>query len=340
MTIFLAIPSYCDPVLSFTLASAFEKAKFPGELRFGIIDQSPMDAPYPVPEHIPARQVSYIKIDATQARGCCWARYLAMSLYREEDWFFQLDSHMLFVQDWDAILVNKMETCLHFSEHAVVTGYPAAFTFVDGVATPTQSIEPTRAIVVRPNAVFHADHPYFAFAPKALTGVGAVEGFHIAGGCLFAPGSYVRAVPVDPFLYFNEEEQNIALRLYTKGWDIYHVAGLPIHHLYFAEPTVTGITRRPMHWDGEENGQEEPLWRVLERRAKQRLATLVWGRSKKLGAFGLGKERSLSEYAELCGIDYAARTISQKAFDGPWQAVEVPAGSTPISKNSGAGRAS
>jgi hypothetical protein len=324
MSIFLAIPSYCDPVLAFTLASAYEKAKFPEQLHFGVIDQSPMDAAYPVPAHIPAAQVSYIKIDAKQARGCCWARYLAMSLYREEDWFFQLDSHMMFAQDWDDILVRKMQTCLHFSESAVISGYPASFSFVDGVATVVHAIEPARAIVVNPGTVFHPDHPYFAFKVKTLYGVGAVEGFHIAGGCLFAPGDYARVMPVDPFLYFNEEEQNIALRLYTHGWDIYHVAGLPIYHLYNAEPEITGTKRRPLHWDIDTQLQEEPKWWALERRAKKRLSTLVWGDSDTLGAYGLGTERSLAEYADMCGINYATRTISQKAFDGPWDVPAMP----------------
>ncbi len=326
MSIFLAIPSYCDPVLAFTLASAYEKAKFPEQLHFGVIDQSPMDAAYPVPAHIPAAQVSYIKIDDKQARGCCWARYLAMSLYREEDWFFQLDSHMMFAQDWDDILVRKMQACLHFSDQAVITGYPASFSFVNGVATTTEKLDPTRAIAASAKAVFNPDHPYFAFKTRTLHGVGAVEGFHVAGGCLFAPGDYVRAVPVDPFLYFNEEEQNIALRLYTNGWDIYHVAGLPIYHLYTAAPEVTGTARRPLHWDIDANAKEDPKWWALDRRAKKRLATLVWGDSTELGAYGLGTERSLGDYADMCGIDYPARKIHQKAIDGPWQ---VPAMAAP-----------
>ena len=324
MSIFLAIPSYCDPVLAFTLASAYDNAKFPEQLHFGVVDQSPMADAYPVPAHIPAAQVSYIKIDATQARGCCWARYLAMSLYREEDWYFQLDSHMMFVQDWDAILVRKMQACLRFSDEAVISGYPASFSFVNGLATPVQPIEPVRAIVVNPGTVFHPEHPYFAFKVKVLQSVGAVEGFHIAGGCLFAPGDYVRAVPVDPFLYFNEEEQNIALRLYTHGWDIYHVAGMPIYHLYNGEPEVTGTQRRPLHWDIDAVSQEEPKWWALERRAKKRLSTLVWGDSSALGAYGLGTERSLKDYAGMCGIDYSAKTISNKAFDGPWELPAAP----------------
>ncbi len=84
MSLFLAIPSYCDPVLTFTLTSAYEKAKCPDQLHFAVVDQSPLGAAYPVPACIPAGQVSYVKIEASQERGCCWARGVTMSLYRDD----------------------------------------------------------------------------------------------------------------------------------------------------------------------------------------------------------------------------------------------------------------
>jgi hypothetical protein len=318
MTIFLAIASYCDPVLNFTLASAYEKAKYPDQLRFGIVDQNPKDASYPVPAHIPASQVSYVFVEAEQSRGCCWARSLVMSLYRDEDYYFQVDSHTMFAQDWDDILVRKLNACLHFSPKAVISNYPAGFRFVDGVATADVVDNPVRAAVVNPAASFQPKHPCFMFKAKRLPDVGAVQGYHISAGCLFAPGPMVYSVPYDPFLYFNEEEQNISLRLYTHGWDIYHVAGTPVFHLYNVAPEKTVVDRRPLHWDTTAEPGGKPRWWSQVRRARKRMATLLWGDAAQLGAYGLGRERSLQDYADMCGIDYPARTISQKAFDGPW----------------------
>jgi Glycosyltransferase (GlcNAc) len=322
MSIFLAIPSYCDPVLSFTLTSAYEKAKYPDQLHFAVVDQSPMDAAHPIPAKIPAQQVSYIKIEATQSRGCCWARSLAMSLYRDEDYFFQLDSHMMFAQDWDEILIEKMKSCLSFSTSAVISSYPASFRFIEGVATLQNNIHAVRASIVRAGTTFQAKQPGLSFKSKEIEGVGAVQGYHIAGGCMFAPRSFVRTVPNDPYLYFNEEEQNLSLRLYTHGWDIYHVAELPIYHLYNITPTITDKDRRPLHWDPVDESGEKPKWKAQVRRAQQRMATLVWGDANKLGVYGLGKKRTLHDYAEMCGIDYPNRTILQKAFDGPWEIPE------------------
>ncbi len=318
MTIFIAIASYCDPVLRMTLASAYEKARFPDQLRFGIVDQSPKNASYPVPAHIPADQVSYVYVEAAQSRGCCWARSLVMSLYRDEDYYFQVDSHTLFAQDWDDILIRKLTACLQFSSKAVVSSYPPGFHFANELPipdeTPYKISEMLAAAVVSAGTVFQQKHPCFIFQTKKIMKIGAVQGYHISAGCLFAPGQFVQSVPYDPFLYFGEEEQSISLRLYTQGWDIYHVAGIPVYHLY----NQVGAPARPLHWAVAEGATEKPKWWGQIRRAQKRIATLVWGDSSQLGVYGLGRQRSLQDYAEMCGIDYPGRTIAQKAFDGPW----------------------
>jgi hypothetical protein len=51
---------------------------------------------------------------------------------------------------------------------------------------------------------------------------------------------------------------------------------------------------------------------ALEQAARQRLAALLWEQAD-LGAFGLGRVRSLAEYAAFSGIDYAARRIASHA---------------------------
>ena len=117
MSIFISIVSYLDPILPFTIREAYEKAAKPDSLHFGIIDQSPADSPYPVSPSIPSKQVSYIKIDPDQTRGCSWARSMAMSLIGRQDWFLQIDSHMMFEQDWDATLINKANALMTLTQH-------------------------------------------------------------------------------------------------------------------------------------------------------------------------------------------------------------------------------
>ena len=46
---------------------------------------------------------------------------------------------------------------------------------------------------------------------------------------------------------YTAEEQAYALRLYTHGWDIFHMSGLPLYHLY--NNAESGAPPRPLHWD-------------------------------------------------------------------------------------------
>jgi hypothetical protein len=320
VSIFISIASYRDPLLGFTLASAYDNAKDPQNLYFAVVDQNTADAACMVPKHIPGEQVQYLKIEASQSKGCCWARSLAMSMYRDEDYYLQVDSHSLFVKNWDEVLVQRMQTCLRHSPLAVISSYPSGFTFVDGIATPSNDEQVVNAVVVGPGVTFGDEHPCLLFRTKKISNVGAVHGYHVSAGCLFAPGKFVQQIPYDPYLYFNEEEQNLALRLYTHGWDIYHVQGIPIYHLYNMEPEKMGVDNRRLHWqDSTDQRAEKPTWWAQVERAKARMVTLLWGDSTQLGKFGLGTERSLQDYAKMCGIDYPNRSIAQMAYNGPWE---------------------
>ncbi len=324
MSIFISIVSYCDSLLGFTLREAYEKAAWPDDLHFAVIDQSPPDAVSLVPAQIPPRQLTYLRIDAKAARGCSWARGLAMSCYRDQDWYLQIDSHTMFEQDWDATLVKKAQACMHFSQNCVLSSYPPGFTLVDGVARPESSSQRLMACIVKPGTGFDDPaSPVLSFTSRDLTGMGAVVGFHLAGGFIFASGDFVYKFPWDPFLYFNEEEQSMAIRLYTHGWDIFHVLGVPIFHLY---TPPAGAIARPLAWDEKLQGGEPPLWMTLTQRARARMSTLFWGDSKELGVHALGRERSLKDFAEMCGIDYRNRAIAPKAYVGDWDAAppEIP----------------
>ncbi|RYH18454.1 MAG: hypothetical protein EON54_27450 [Alcaligenaceae bacterium] len=105
MRVFLSIASYCDPVLGFTLARAIATARHPDRLHFGIVDQSPAAAPAPLAADVAPARLSLVRLEPLYARGPCWARAIAMSLYDGEEWFFQIDSHMDFDPGWDDYLI-------------------------------------------------------------------------------------------------------------------------------------------------------------------------------------------------------------------------------------------
>ncbi|MDB5752932.1 MAG: hypothetical protein JWP65_3353, partial [Ramlibacter sp.] len=247
---------------------------------------------------------------AQDARGPCWARALAMTLYDGEEWFLQLDSHMDFDPGWDTRLVQQARALGAPARGLAISSYPNAFVLEGGRPVRRPTTSGALAHVLKPRASFAPDHPVLPFEAHPVATQQPVPGFHLGAGCLFAPGRLVQALPYDPWFYFHGEEQALALRLYTHGWDLFHMPGLPVHHLY--NNGESGAPPRPMHWDAAQDSEREVGWWTLEQRSRARLAALVAGQD--LGVFGLGGERSLADYAAFSGIDYAARTLAPAAF--------------------------
>jgi hypothetical protein len=309
-TIFISIASYCDSQLSATVQSAIQLAKYPDKLVFGIVEQQDIDKRLPLTAD-QRKNIRYLGVDPIESRGVCWARAVAMSLYCDEDWFFQIDSHMIFEQDWDEWFVNKAVECQRFSKKPIITGYPKSFSLVDG--KPKKIMESgVKAVVVHRTAnkeEFSPENYNLSFEGVRLHTSKPVLGFHIAGGCLFADGKFVYEIPYDPQLYFTGEEQAMALRAYTKGWDIVHVADMPIYHLW-------ARTTRVAHWEGNANIERGEKWWVLADNSRKRLAKLVAGED--IGPYSVGTNRTIKDYANFCGLDYTTNSIEEKALRGPW----------------------
>ncbi|MBC5763575.1 GlcNAc-transferase family protein [Ramlibacter albus] len=310
MSIFLSIAAYCDPLLPFTIERALATARNPEALHFGVVEQAPGDGPRPAASSAAPGRISYVRIDPVDARGPCWARAIAMSLYDGEDFFFQIDSHMDFDPGWDEMLCDQLRTLMAGRRGAVISSYPNPFVFEDGKPVRRNNNADVLVHVVKTGTNFEPGHPVLSFEAHPVPSPLPIEGIHLGAGCLFAPGSIVQLFPYDPFLYFHGEEQSMTMRLYTHGWDIFHIPNLPVFHLY--NNADAGAPPRPMHWDAAHESQRAIGWWLYEQRARGRLAQLV--ANAPLGVYGLGRIRTVAEYAAFSGIDYAARTLEPKAW--------------------------
>jgi hypothetical protein len=310
-TIFISIASYCDTQLTTTVADCIAKAKYPDRLRFGIMEQEVPEKRFVIPPEY-KKIIRYTGVMPAESRGLCWARALGMAMYYGEDWFFSIDAHMVFEQNWDEFYIRKAQECMKFSNKPIITSYPCLYRLVDG--KPVLDIERgVKAHVINFDCPFEIvfNPSNYTILAKAIT-VDTDEilpGFGMACGCIFTLGKYVYEIPYDPQFYFEGEEQAMALRAYTHGWDIFHVPNMPIYHLMERET-------RTSHWDGEPDKQRPEHWWEFKTRAMERLTQLV--KYEDLGVYSLGTKRTLKEYAEFCGLDYENNVIGEKARRGPW----------------------
>jgi hypothetical protein len=308
--IFVSIASFCDPMLMFTVRDALEKARNPGRLSLGIIDQSPQSV-----EHALVRgagRLAYMHIDPHQSRGACWARALAMTLYAGEDFFFQIDSHTVFDPAWDETLVAALETvgtrC--GNPKTILSTRPFAFEIgPDGAIATNRFTDCTLKLVPRETAI-RSTAPVISFACHNSGSRSDLPGFQISAAYLFTRGSFVEEVPYDPFFYFHGEEQDISIRAFTHGWDIWHPNVVPLYHLYKSRADGEA----PLHWDSRFEAQRTEKWTELRSRAHARLADLIEGRIA--GAYGLGSKRSINEYLRLGGMTFERQTLNSTESGG------------------------
>ena len=312
-TIFVSIASYCDSLLPQTIENALDNARYPDDIKFGVVEQSKISYADKLAKKA-RKQVRLLSVDPAQSRGVCWARTLVMSMYGDEDWFFQIDAHTLFDQHWDSCLLGAWADCIRQSPKPYIGGYPHAFEITDGESIKKLCTNNIIGNVVTKDKTFTSNLIDLPFTPIFVEQTKPVMGFHLAAGCVFAPGAFVYEVPYDPFIYFYGEEPLWALRAYTNGWDLFHVPKLPVYHYYDTGPHIE--VKRARHWAEEEDGTRSTRWWELNNRASQRMVQIIDG--KDFGVYGLGRVRTLEDYAAFSGIDYKNRVIHPKAYVGPW----------------------
>lgn len=312
--IFISIASYRDPLLKFTVTQAYDNAKNKDQLIFGIVEQNDLEDSLDIDSLPFKNQIRYVRIDAEQSRGCCWARNLVQSLYSDERYYLQIDSHTAFDDAWDEKFTFSLEELLRYHKKPIITQYPDALKFDDN-GDPVKK-HPTHEINKIPFVGPSRNDDEVWVAPNSLhiIACGFMEnsfqpyshGFMLSAGCIFTLGKFVEEVPYDPRLFFQGEETTLALRAWTKGWNIFHMKEVPLFHLYTEIETKT----RTLFWDEDQNEKRDFDWGYLEDVSVIKTNSILSGSS--IDAFGIGKDRTLEQFAIFSGIDYKNKIYTNK----------------------------
>ncbi len=300
-TIFISLASYCDDMLEFTIKSAYNKAKNKENIIFGIVDQSYVNNREYIKSFDFSKQIRYCHIFPDDSLGVSWARHLCFSLYNNEEYFLQVDSHTYFEENWDENLINQYQTLLEKSSKPIISTYPYGFTIDNNNEITCSKQSGNYVLVLRPKKelTLTEDNLVLQFRGEHILSDEPILGSHIAAGFLFAKGDFIEEVPYDPYLYFHGEEQSLAIRSYTKGWDIYHPKWIPLYHLY----KKSGTKYDTHHWSGDVIKKRDFEWTYLQKRARERFKNLVYGNLNN-SIYGLGNIRTIEDFINFSGIDY------------------------------------
>jgi hypothetical protein len=312
-TIFVSIASYRDALCADTLANLFKMARHPERVFVGICQQNKRGDPecrlngsaFPYRHNVRTTRMSH-----KDARGPTYARYMCAKLYQNEDYFMQVDSHSLFVMDWDAKAIRMVEQVEAEtpSKKVVLSHYPPEFK--DYKEDPT-----------REDLVTHITRCYFN-EDGILSFRGAVfkkpedlprRNAFIAGGFVFARGSLVREVPFDPHLpyLFTGEELLLSARYFTHGWDAY----TPNLNLAYHAYTRAG---EPKFWDDHRYQNDDVHKKVkmvagLMEKDLQKIQSVPLRES--IEKYGIGSERTLDEFYAFIGVDPHTKTVGDPLIE-------------------------
>jgi len=252
------------------------------------------------------KNINTVRMRNYEAKGPTWARYLCTTLFNDEDYFLQIDSHTLFEKGWDVTCINMMNEIKQntSSKDVVLSHYPPNYeSYKDAnknlnvVDTICQSFFNERGMV-----------SFLGATPIDMTVNKYVQTPHIAAGMFFCEGKCIREVPYDPNLpnLFVGEEILHSARVWTSGYDIYSPTQVVVYHLYTRAD-------QPHIWDDNKNYNDtdavNKVKMILDMANAAQSSIVPEYLKENIDKYGLGKKRTIQQFYDFAGIDNVNKKI-------------------------------
>ncbi len=317
-TIFVGIPSYRDSECPKTIRDLFLKAEKPGRIFVGVCQQNEPNDQDCMNSHMAQKfseNVRVLRLSAREAKGPIWARHQVFSrLCKNEKYILSIDSHMLFVRNWDTILIKQLRQCN--SAKAILTCYPPEFDIKNRARIPS-SERPVFLVFLMWYKKFMLplqERRSFLHAPNKPQ-----PSLFWAAGFNFARAECFRDVPYDPNLpyAFTGEEITMAARLWTSGWDLFAPSRTVVFH-------YTSRDYRPTFWEnfhrnrakGRISEQTIRQRKLQEKDSVARMRDLLCGRLAIDDSYGLGNQRLLEHFEKFVGLGFEDMVVESHARTG------------------------
>lgn len=306
-TIFASIASYRDKLCTKTLESIFSNAEYPDRVYIGICQQNAEEdsecanfdsdilRPY-------LKNIKIIKLPHHEARGPCFARYWCSTLYNGEDYFAQLDSHILMAKNWDSKAIRMISEIKSTtdSKKVVLSHYTKNYEEY-GVDNPNNEVP-------RMCRAFFNDSGMISFEGAENISIDThtyIQTPFVAGGFIFTEGQFLKDVPFDPHLdyIFVGEEITLSARTWTAGYDIYTPSENLVFHLY---------TRKDDNkiWTDKTYTDIDAM-KKLKSMLKLDTVDVPEHLKESMKHYNLGTERSLEDFYNFAGINIQNKTVTK-----------------------------
>jgi glycosyltransferase involved in cell wall biosynthesis len=288
-TIFVNIASYRDSEIKNTVLSLYQNCSDPSLLDTVVVlqgDESEQSCLSELEEKDQFPNLRILKYDFLASRGVCWARAQGYRWARDQKYVLQVDSHTVFLPDWDTKIRNQFRKMAKVAQKPILTGYPPPYTKQDETRVLDYAQLNLDIEVLEVTGL-----PFGRSLPRNETTF--AEHFHLPCCFIFTTMDFVRTVPYDETIFFWGEETTMAVRSYCKGFRMFvpetHVC---FHHYQYASDPVT-LRRR--YWDDDGWRSKELGKDALHGKSLERVRSVLSGTLK--GRFGI---ENMQMYLEFC----------------------------------------
>jgi hypothetical protein len=298
MKIFVSVVSFRDPLLKYTVKSLLDERSGENEITIGVFEQTCLeDSLITVdPELANHTNVKYKRIDPEYADGVVWARKINAAHIEDEDFMYQVDSHMLFNKNWDRYLLQDWELGRQKAKNTRVVLTAACHNFKLEDGEPFKLYDPNHHKTSRGR--------YFTFQKSIRRPAAHGEhtdrtedvepAIHIFAGNFFAPVRWVEEIGYDARIFFDGEEHYMVLKSFINGWSIFNQREMHCFHFLGTHEYVT------KHWIDPITDKYGPLTFRGQKYWKKFIESI--------------SDEDLKKYHEYSGVDYINGVIEERAF--------------------------
>lgn len=304
-TIFVSVASYRDKICPVTLESLYKNADHPANIYVGICQQNDVNDVDCIVQGMKnlkqyTNNVRIIRLGHRQAKGPTYARFLCSTLYDNEDFYLQIDSHCRFARHWDTILIKMIHD---LKRHGVMK--PVLSHYTPSYDEYKEDVDEKAYITTICKAWF-TDQNLISLEGAGWTAPEDIPrpNAYIAAGMFFCEGKFLKEIPFDPELdfVFVGEELLLSARFFTHGWDIFSPNRNVIYHAYTRE-------KDPKFWDNQHMDAEPATQRVRFMLGLDSDKKLTPRQLYIAQLYGLGTDRSLDDYFSFAGIDLKTKKV-------------------------------
>ena len=219
-TIFISVPALNEYFLETTVQDAYDKAKNPSKVYFGIFNQKTKG--YKFEDFSSYPNVKSTNISYEEPLGVGLARLGASTLHDRQKYFLQIDAHTIFCKDWDAILVEDFKQLKKYCDKPLIS---------QSVAWHGEEVycDPKKQYIN--NFAGEKAYPLSSSVDGLSTSAdtsreneekifGKFLEHYLCFGCagVFGDANFFYDVSYNPFLPFHPEQELMALRASTRGY--------------------------------------------------------------------------------------------------------------------------